>query len=278
MSEKKTEITVGVILTGALLILILGIIWGKDIDIFSHRRYIVVHFNNIYGLERNDPVLIRGIKQGEVDRIFLEPEYVEVRLWVRENVPLYSDLKVSIESRELIGGKQIAIDPGKSSQAADLDRIYTGAISGDLGVLMLQIGEVLSGVDDVLGELRIVLEQERVGRILQNVEEATIQVKQVVAENRQGLRVSVKRLEQILQGFQEDSTMVHIGDVVTQLDTTVSLINEIALQLEKEDGTMGKLLHDRWLYNQLLETSANLDSLITDIKTNPKRYIHFSLF
>ena len=193
-------------------------------------------------------------------------------------MPLYSDLKVRIENRELIGGKQISIDPGKSNQTADLDRIYAGEISGDLGVLMLQIGEVLSGVDDVLGELRMVLEQERVDRILQNVEDTTTQLKEVVAENRYGLRVTVQRLEKIIQNFDEDSTMVHVSDVVTQLDTTVSLINKIALQMEKKDGTMGKLLHDRWLYNQLLETSANLDSLIMDIKTNPKRYIHFSLF
>ena len=278
MPEKKTEVTVGIVVTVALLIFILGIIWGKDIDIFSRRRSFVVRFSNVYGLERSDPVLVRGIKQGEVERIVLKPEYVEVYLWVRENVPLYSDLKVRIESRELIGGKQISIDPGKSDRAADLDQIYTGEISGDLGVLMLQIGEVLSGVDNVLGELRMVLEQERVDRILQNVEETTTQLKEVVAENRYGLRVTVQRLEKIIQNFDEDSTMVHVSDVVTQLDTTVSLINKIALQMENEDGTMGKLLHDRWLYNQLLETSANLDSLITDIKTNPKRYIHFSLF
>ncbi|MCJ7812005.1 hypothetical protein MUP95_01630, partial [bacterium] len=96
--------------------------------------------------------------------------------------------------------------------------------------------------------------------------------------NRQGLRATMQRFDQMTQRFQEDSTITHVGNVVTQLDSAVYLIKKIAVQMEQGDGTFGSLLRDRVLYDQLLKTSCNLDSLITDIKTNPKHYIHFSLF
>ncbi|MBN2030268.1 MCE family protein [bacterium] len=278
MAEKRIEVTVGVVVMVALFIFILGIIWGKDIDIFSRRRTLVVRFDNVYGLERSDPVLVRGIKQGEVDRIVLKPEHVEVHLWIRQNVNLSDDLTVTIENRELIGGKQIAVDPGKSGRPVDFNHIYTGKMSGDLGILLSKTADVLDCVDYVLDELKVMLEEDHFEKVLFNIEEATNQLKGLVAENRQGLKASVQRVEQITQDFQKDSTLQHIRNVVMQLDSTVFLIKKVAVQIENEEGMFGKLLHDGQLYDQLLETSAHLDSLITEIKANPKRFVHFSLF
>ncbi len=278
MAEKRIEVWVGIVVTIALFIFVLGIIWGKDIDIFSRRLLLVVHFDNVYGLERSDPVLVRGIKQGEVQRISLKPEYVEVHLWVKQNVELFTDLTVTIENRELIGGKQIAIDPGQSGRPADFDQIYMGSMSGDLGMLMFKTGEVLNSVEIVLEELKVMLEKDQFATVMQNVEEASNHVKELIAENRKELKDSMQRFDQMTQNFQEDSTLQHIGDVVTQLDSTVSLINRVAVQIENGEGMFGKLLHDRQLYDKLLETSTNLDSLITEIKADPKRFVHFSLF
>ena len=278
MSERKTEVAVGLIVTAALLILVLGIIWGRDVDILSRRTFLIIHFNNVYGLEKSDPVLVRGMKQGEVDRIILKSEYVEVHLWIKQHVLLYSDMRVTIENRELVGGKQISIDQGRSGLAADIDKVYIGEVDGDLGLLLIKVGEVLADVDDVLGRLKVVLVPDHFENILQNVEEATIRVRELIAENRQGLRATMQRFEEMTQRFQEDSTITHVGNVVTQLDSAVYLIKKIAVQMEQGDGTFGSLLRDRVLYDQLLKTSCNLDSLITDIKTNPKHYIHFSLF
>ncbi|MCJ7812935.1 MlaD family protein, partial [bacterium] len=184
MSERKTEVAVGLIVTAALLILVLGIIWGRDVDILSRRTFLIIHFNNVYGLEKSDPVLVRGMKQGEVDRIILKSEYVEVHLWIKQHVLLYSDMRVTIENRELVGGKQISIDPGRSGLAADLDKVYIGEVDGDLGLLLIKVGEVLADVDDVLGRLKVVFEPDHFEAVLQNVEEATIRVRELIAENR----------------------------------------------------------------------------------------------
>ncbi len=278
MAEKKTEVTVGIVVTIALFIVVLGVIWGKDIDIFSHRQTLVVHFDNVYGLDRSDPVLVRGIKQGEVENIILKPEYVEVRLWVKRNIDLFTDLTVTIENRELIGGKQVAIDPGKSGRLADFDHIYTGRMSGDLGMLMFKTGEVMNSIEIVFEELKVMLEEDHFKMVLQNVEEATNHFKELIAENRQELKDSMQRLNQMTQNFQEDSTLQCIGSVVTQLDSTIFLINKLAVQIENEEGMVGKLLYDRQLYDQLLVTSTHLDSLIIEIKNDPKRFVHFSLF
>ena len=110
------------------------------------------------------------------------------------------------------------------------------------------------------------------------LQEIGVDTGEILSENRQGLRLTVNRLEELTQAIHEDSTVIRIGDLVTRLDSTVYLMKCIAVKMESEEGTWGKLLQDRWLYDQLLKTSADLDSLITDIMKNPKKYIHVSVF
>jgi len=278
MEKRKTEVVVGIAVTLALLILILGIIWGKGVDLFSHRVWLVVRFENVGGLERGDPVVIRGLKQGEVETIVLKPECAEVRLWIKENVPLFSDVRVTVESKELMAGKQVAIDPGRSGRPVDLHNILYGESKGDITELFSGVGKIVARADSVFRRLEIVLDKELFTHSLENVKETTQQAGEMVKENRQGIRLAIQRLEALTQRLQEDSTAVRLGEVVTQLDSTVLLIHRIALRLEKEEGTLGKMIRDRDLYDQLLKTSADLDSLVSDIRSNPKKYIRISIF
>ena len=276
--ERKTEVIVGLVVTCALLILILSIVWSKGKAFTFLRVVFSVRFEDVRGLEEGDPVLIRGVKQGEVERIDLGSGYAEVRLWVRDDAPMYSDLKVAVEMEELMGGKQIIIDPGTSGLPADPDKTVIGDGRGDAMALIRRAGEILARTDTVLQHLSTFMDSDRFSRVLQNMEETTGQAKTILAENRQDFRMAVERLEAMTRALHDDSTAYRFGTVVNHLDSTVLLVKQVALRMESQEGTVGKLLGDRQLYDRLLKTTAGLDSLITDIKANPKKYVHVSVF
>ncbi len=276
--ERKSEVLVGITVTVAIIVLTLSVIWGKGISFVSHKNRLVVRFDNVAGLEKGDPVVIRGIKQGEVENRILKPTCAEVRLWLRDNVPLYSDLEITIESPELMGGRQIKICPGKSNKPVDFSKVFYGKTQGDVADLVVRIDNAVSKVDSLFLKFRDLLGKDRLSRILQNVEETTDQAKLMVQENRKALRLSLERLDDMTRQLQEDSTVIRIGDIAVKLDSTVYLMKLVTMRMEKEEGTLGKLLRDRDLYDQLLKTSADLDSLVTDIKAHPKNYIHVSVF
>jgi phospholipid/cholesterol/gamma-HCH transport system substrate-binding protein len=277
-SERKAEIIVGLTVVLAIIILILGIMWGKDQDFAFDRTFLTVRFDDVRGLEKGDQVLIRGVKQGEVDRIDLKFGYAEVRLWVRGGTPLCSDMQIAVEMEEMMGGKQVVIDPGKNGQPADLDKIFMGKTRGDAVNMLVKAEEIIARADTVFTRFSYIMDADQFSRVLQNVEETTDQMRGMLAENRQSLRRAVVRLEKMTEFLEEDSTVFRAGGLITRLDSTVMLMKSVAVRLEKEEGTLGKLVRDRWLYDQLIKTTSDLDSLITDIKANPKKYIHVSLF
>ncbi len=71
---------------------------------------------------------------------------------------------------------------------------------------------------------------------------------------------------------------VNLNQILTNLDSTISSMNTITNQINKGEGTMGKLLYDAKLFDNLDNATKNLEILIEDIKSNPKRYVHFSIF
>ena len=277
-AENRTEVLVGVIVTIAVMILILGMIWGKGMDIFSSRMGLHVRFDDVRGLKRGDPVFVRGVIKGEVERISLVSDFVDVHFWLDKDVMLYSDLKISIENQELMGGKQLTVYPGISGESADINCIFYGDSRADLVRLLNEIELTISKVDSVLEKTNRFMEKDPLSGILENIEETTLLTSKILSENRRGLRLTVERLDEMTRVLERDSTIVKMSRLVTRLDSTVLIMKRIALQMESEEGTIGKLLEDRWLYDQLLKTTSDLDSLLLDIKNNPKKYIHFSLF
>ena len=277
-TEKRTEVFVGVIVTIAVMILILGIIWGKGMDIFSGRMGLHVRFDDVRGLKRGDPVLVRGVIKGEVERISLVSDFVDVHFWLNEDVTLFSDLQIAIENQELMGGEQLTVYPGHSGESADINRIFHGDSRADLVRLFNDIELMISKADSVLEKTNRFMEKDPLSGILENIEETTLLSSKILSENRRGLRMTVERLDKMTRVLERDSTTVRMSRFVTRLDSTVSMMKRVAMQMESEEGTIGKLLKDRWLYDQLLKTTSDLDSLLLDIKNNPKKYIHFSLF
>ena len=135
MSERKIEIIVGLFVSVAVLGLILGVVWGKNFQFFSNRQHLNLLFDNVRGLETGDPVVVRGLERGGVERINLNDQDVEVRIWFEPDVRLYSDFYAIIETKEIMGGKQITLYPGTSGKPAVITDPVKGEVQGDFNSL-----------------------------------------------------------------------------------------------------------------------------------------------
>lgn len=277
-SDRKSEIAVGITVTLALLILVFSLYWGKGKDFFSDQIELTVRFDDIHGLEQGDPVLVRGIRMGQISSITLVEDYAEVRLIIDEQTPLYSDLKITIQNREMMGGKQLVIDPGSSGTPADIGRVFDGATLGDIGTILVDVKTILANVDSLVFDMRSFIKQDRLSTTIDRVDKLIEESRLLISENREGIRSSVRRIDRMTEQIESDSLVSRLNIMIAQLDSTADMMKTIAMRVDSDEGTLGKLLRDRWLYDQLLKTSVDLDSLITDLKQNPKKYVRFSLF
>jgi len=278
MSEKKAAIIVGIAVISALVVLVLGLIWGKGVSLFSVRNEYRVHFVNVQGLEKGDPVVIRGISCGAVQGIDLEPDYVMVSFWVKKSVRLFIDASMGIENRELIGGKQIALDPGRSKVLADPDSAFSGDVGTDPKFLFDSLDRVALQADTVLHRIASALEKFDVEKVSNSAVRTAEQARVSVEENRADVRRIVERLDRMTAALESDSIMTRFGSFVARWDSTSRAVKSLVARVEAGEGTVGKLVKERKLYDQLLETTLKMDSLITDVKTNPRKYIHVSVF
>ena len=285
MSTKNVEIKVGVAVIAGLIILVCGLIWGRGGSSLGSRKMVTVRFENVQGLSKGDPVIVRGVKQGGVEAIELYRDYVNVLIWIRDDLTLYADVEVRIEDRELMGGRQIALDPGQSEELVAADRILNG--SGNTGMMeMLKNAEVVLGrVDSLFTRLNGFLDQSKFDELQAQLQRIAAETEMVVKENRQVISRTAKRLDDMTLTIQEDSLSTRVRMVLdsmdklaANLDSTAILTRRVIIQIDSKKGTAGNLIHDKELYLNLLRSSANMDSLIADIRKNPGKYFKVSLF
>lgn len=277
-NERKLEIGVGFFLILALFILLFGALWGRGARLFSKSSRLAVRFADVRGLETGDPVVVRGIEQGKVASVSLEDQFVMVMLELDENVPLKSDLAVWIMDRDLMGGKQVTLDPGRSGLPLDPEQIVQGVQKGGLLTMITQAETLIRRLDETVSLIQPVFASGQIENTLRDLQKTAQHAGQTIEEIRPYWTATSKRVETASRQLENDSTFFRINRATGQLEETLAQFQALTRKIDKGEGTFDKLIHDRQLYDQLLATTLKMDSLVTDIKTNPKRYLHVSLF
>jgi phospholipid/cholesterol/gamma-HCH transport system substrate-binding protein len=114
-----------------------------------------------------------------------------------------------------------------------------------------------------------------------NLEQLTLNSELLVVENRKSLRASMENVEHVSRNFSAISdTLVNanLGGVIAKIDSTMSNLESITYTINKGDGTIGKLVNDPALYQNLDKATKELGELLEDLKLHPKRYVHVSVF
>lgn len=300
--SKEFKIGLLAIASGIVLYTGVGFLKGSDIMSSTHRYFVV--YDNIEGLTVSNPVMLNGFSVGRVEKIQLlqnRNNLVCVSLEIDQDVILGDSSRAILADGDLLGGKIITLSIGKSKNLHEDEDTLQGADEQSVTELLkakaLPVLEQLDSTAHLLNKVMkgLVVTTNYTNSALQDFEATSKSVRGIMDDNRESLRGTAKNINQITSALtttQKDvNTLIgkfnRFGDTLNALELrrtvastnqSIENLNKILARMNKGEGTLGKLAVNDSLYNNLKSTSANLDLLFIDMKENPKRYVHFSLF
>jgi phospholipid/cholesterol/gamma-HCH transport system substrate-binding protein len=294
VERNRNELKVGLAVIISLIMLVVGIMWAKGFSLKVKQYDFVVVFKNVQGLEPGASVLANGLDKGRVHDIELSEGRVLIHASVDNDVKIFSDYRIVIESPTLLAGKVLSIYPGGKPPYADLSKPLQGSetlgmteaveiardISQDLKHAIQNLNEVLVNLNDIVGDSA---NQANLAGTLTDTRDAAQMSVQWLRENRETLTKTLDRMEETFNKAQQvlNTTDVRIASTADQVDTTLARINELSSSvhqvltlLQSDQTTAGKLLHDDDLYIRLNDVLAELDSLAVEVREHGLKMRH----
>lgn len=292
------EVIIGICVACAIAILFFGIEFLKGINVFKPANFYIAQYENVEGLEVAAPVTVDGFKVGQVREInfnYENPGTIEVVLALNKNLHLPTDSKAMIGTT-LLSGAYVEIKLGESKEMIPLGGIIESGVTPDLmasvsNEIIPAVGSIIPKVDSLLMAVTQLASDPAIAASLKNLETITGNVS---SASRNLNLIMQNQVPGILSGAGE--AMTNLDSITSNLsllsaelnklplNQTMKNVNGLTANLEKfsenlnnPNSTLGELTQDSELYNKLNRLTADIDSLIIDIKKNPKRYISIKL-
>lgn len=295
MARKKIitrEIKIGISFIISIMLIIFGINFLKGINIFTPTNHYYLKFEHIDGLVISNGVFIKGYKIGQVRDIqynFNNDESFIVDIAINDDIILPKGTICYLFDESLMGGKGINIKLNKSdNNYISGDTITTDFEEGllaSMSELVPQLQSTISQADSVLNSANKILNSEQIEG---TINDFRITAKNLRTTSNQLQRLSTVQLPKIVTDIESISHNLHYvtgelkqvkyKDIFMSLDSTITNLEKLSNKINSPNGTIGLLLNDKTLYNNLNSTMTSANSLIIDLQSNPKRYVHFSLF
>ena len=304
---KSNELKVGFLALMAFLILYFGFNFLKGNDLFSKSNTYYIQYDNVDGLTPSNIVMVNGVEVGKVKKVFLDPadgNKIKVEIWVNKGLVLPDKTVAILSDGALLGGKVIRLELLGKGAIADESTILGINEKGLSSLLKERALPVLSNADSLLVTFRSVSSKfEKTGlhlnRLIENsnvavsningsvstlVAENSVNIKQITANMRnlsQSLIETEKELKPLLTKFNSVADSIQaarIGQTIQEASRAITSLQRIVTKLEQGQGSAGKFLTNDSLYTGLNKSIVDLDRLLIDFRTQPKRYIHFSVF
>lgn len=290
-STFTRELWIGVLGIIAILVIYLLINFFKGINIFSTGEKYYVKFSNIGEIVNTSPVFINGYKVGHVSNViynFNNPDevYVEMHLDNQLQMPEGS---VALINTKLLGSSTISLALGNGAtmiQPGDTieGRMNTGAMD-EAGEMLPKITAMLPKLDSILVSLNSTLANPAINKSVNNIETLTAELNNTAILLNSVLKNDIPvaadkliKIEDDLLKMSAQLSEVDYNKLIGSLEASLNNIQEITTALNNGEGTAGMLLKDDALYNKLNNTAEAATLLLEDLKQNPKRYVHFSVF
>jgi phospholipid/cholesterol/gamma-HCH transport system substrate-binding protein len=297
MKKPYSEAKIGLAVLLAMTILIGAIIWGKGFSLTSTTRVVQVRFVDIAGLEDGAFVLVNGLRKGQVLEFILEQKGVMVRLSLDVKVKLYDDAVFAIASPDLMGPTVINIIPGISGNAPPPDFVFPGKPGGGMNELMRMSSDLVDDVKRLLAVLEATATninktagdprlQEAFLSSVDNLDKSSQRTLEMITINEGKLNEVMDNLVVTSNGIRSmlEKSSDNINQSVAEFHTFVTELNEISQgihqvvdMLQGQEGTLGQLINNGNLANDLQRTLAGVDSLVAQIRAEGLT-THVSLF
>ena len=295
------EIKVGALATICLFLLFFGFNYLKGVNIFSPTNSYHGVYYHLHGLEEQAAVYIRGHKVGQVDNIdydFKRDSAFQVDISINKDIALPQGTQMMLISDGLLGGMAIELQlPDASSTESQEPRDFiahgaflpTGYVPGLMesiqGELLAKVGEAVEQIDTLVAQLNTQLEGGHIKRSLENVDRISGDLTSVSSNLKHMMKTQVPRIVNNadtaianLNVIAADIKEADLKATVARVDKAVDNVNGLVTDVRSQEGTLGQLIYNKSLYNHIDATVISADSLLTDLKAHPKRYVHFSIF
>jgi phospholipid/cholesterol/gamma-HCH transport system substrate-binding protein len=288
MTEHSNEVRVGVTLTLAGAILVVGILWLGGFTFGDSRYEFRIMFSEVAGLGAGDKVTVAGIDAGEILSLQLAPfGKVVAEVSVDNYIKIPEDSRIAVASYGLIGSKVISVKPGKSDRFIEPGTVVEGEYEKGLGDVVSEMGDALTEIRGVLRSADDILTDQEGRDLFKNALSSANDAAADLKEASAILRVMVDDLK-VFVSEQRDpaaSTIEAVGaaaagftEVTEDLKTISTSLDSIVVRVEDGQGTLGKLINDDEAYEEFLAAVSELRALVEEIRDNPKSFVKFSLF
>lgn len=304
----SNETKVGILTIVAIILLILGFNFLKGNNVLHKSKKIYAVFSEVGSLEKSNDVKIKGNSIGKVyDKAFTDNNasgiLITINLTSGVNIPKNS---IAVIASPIAGTPYVNIQLGDSNvYLKNGDTIETKLASGMLGDLTSQVNPTLEKARTAIDTMTTVLSsvnklfdpatKGNIQGIINNLLVSSASLKQLLDTETGLLAQSVSNLNAITGNLKNNNDTItsilhnvntttqnlaalNLGRTLDSLQSTVTQLNDVVYKINHNNGSLGLLMNDRRLYDNLSNTALALEILIDDIKVHPKRYVNVSVF
>lgn len=293
MKRYSKELIIGLSVLIAALVLFFGINYLKGVNLFKAANYYYVSYTNVNGLSVSAPVTINGFKVGQVRDITYEydnPGHVLVEIAIDRQLKVPEGSKAIIEG-SLLGTPSIILEFSQSKSVHKIGSRLIGEVQpsmldGMSDELMPRVADVfpkidtlLSSVNSLVSDSALLMSVKRLDAITANLQATTEYLNRTLAsmpatmKTVDGVANNLDSITADLAVMSEELKKLPLQETMNNVNELTANVNAITRKMNEPDNSVGLLLNDRELYDHLNGVAGGLDSIMVDLKQNPKRYI-----
>jgi phospholipid/cholesterol/gamma-HCH transport system substrate-binding protein len=291
MKYFTKEVKIGLTGVVALIVLFIGINFLKGINLFKASNTYYIEFADIKGLAKSSPVFSNGFRIGTVNDIiynYQDPGKLLIQISVNENmrIPKGSTARLDVA---VLGGCDLHLDLSKNTEFHQVGDTIKGddkkGLMDKAGDMVPQMEQIIGKVDTLLTTLNALIANPNLTGILNdakgitaNLNETSVQLNNLMKNDLPQLTDKLNTVGSNVVTLTNNLNQIDLQAAMSKVDTTLNYIQLMSEKMNRKDNSLGLLLNDSSLYNNLSQTAGSANNLLIDLKENPKRYVHFSLF
>ncbi len=311
------EFKIGLVVICAVAAFIWGLNFLKGSNLFSHKYVLYAVYPKIDNIIPATPLLISGYKIGQVSQISLigsgNKKRVLIKFLLTENVEIPKNSIARAISSDLLGSKAIEIILGDNPQyvksgdtlVAETEQGLKESFNKQIAPIQAKAEKLIGSIDSVMSVVNSVLNVktrknidesfEGVRKAILSLEQTAYKMDDLIGSEKVKISSVLSNLNQITSNLSKNGQKIdnvisnisnmtdslakaQIKDAIANADKSMKELNILLSKINEGQGTLGKLAKNDSLYNNLNKSSEDLDKLLKDLRINPERYIHFSVF
>jgi len=299
--KVSNETLVGALAAVSITLLLLGFNFLKGEDLFTSNNNYFVAYDNAMNLQSSSSIIYRGIKVGSVDKIKFREDGkgVIVAFYVSNKVKIPLGSEAKLITTDLFNTRAIELILSERLELyAEDDTLQGNVAPGLMDKLGEELSPLLAEVQKTVQEINRIaasIDGQKLQNTMSNIESTTASLSQMTGDKNSKFNRILADVASITKNIEQNNVLIsaalanvhaitdslakaELTNTIAQAREALAQTTAVMEKINKGEGSIGLMVNDKALYENLSKSSADLDKLLIDMKANPKRYVHFSIF